>query len=144
MGDGNNQGDAQAVTPEQMQAAIFGMILELSPADAPQEQVAQLMQHAFEMELREDFQLAFDALFNPEKVKDKPMWGVRLHHRALAQPHLIYGPKRIDSQTSLPHVSSFALAYGLLTSPPLRAVLMAHGYRIEFVEIAPKSPIITM
>jgi len=142
--DGNPPAaEAPAITADQLQQAIFGMISELAPSTATPESIAEHMQFAYAMEGRADFMQAFDALFNPEKVKTKPLWGVRLHHRGLAEPHLIYGPKRVNGvETALPHLSSFALTYGLLTSPPLRAVLMTHGYRIEFVEIAPKSPIL--
>lgn len=129
---------------EQLQQAIFGMISALSPGVSP-EHVAKSMQFAYEMESREDFQLTFDTLFNPEKVAARPRWGVQLHHKALQEPALIHAPKRINgAEDEFPDLMSFALTYGLLTSPPLRAVLMAHGWRIEFVDIAekPKSPII--
>lgn len=138
-----NHPDGPQVSTEELQQAILGMIHALAPEGASIESVVQHTQFAYEMEGRDDFMQAFDALFNPEKVQDKPLWGVRLHHRGLSSPHLIYGPKRIDGvETALPNLSSFALTYGLLTSPPLRAVLMTHGWRIEFVEIQPKSPIL--
>lgn len=127
-----------------MQQAIFGMISALAPGVAP-ERVAECMRRAYAMETHADFQLAFEALFNPEKVKSKPRWGVRLHHKTLQAPHLVHGPKRINgAEDAFPDMMSFSLTYGLLTSPPLRAVLLAHGWHIEFVEIAqkPKSPII--
>lgn len=144
------QGGGQ-MTPEQLmelQRALIQLVAALGPSpdnsEASHEAAAKALQRAHEQENSQEFAQLWDALFNPAKVEAKPRWGVRLHHRSLGdQPHLFHCPKRLKGEGgSNADLASWALAFGLLTSPQSRAVLMLHGYHIEFVEIAQRSPIL--
>jgi len=129
-------------TLEQIAEGYINLVAHLGPAGTTQEQAMEALNLAQEMEQRPDWLQANDAFLSPERATKRPGFGVRLHHRKL-EPIFIKGTKRVGPATPTDDLLGFGLIVGLLTSPILRAVLIEHGYRAEFVEIAQKSPIIT-
>lgn len=135
--------DTEQMSPEELQqqllGAVVGMVHALAPEGTPEATAAQMVELAYQQAQRAEFAAAFDALFNPERVAQNARWGVQLTHRAAPDvPHLFHAPKRLGTDPSPADLASFCVAFGLLSSPDLRAVVMTLGYRIEFVDIAQK------
>lgn len=144
MSDDSQQlpGNGQAVDPQALMAQVlFVMVKGMAPPGTTDDAVAQALDYAIAMEDKPEFALAFERIYEDDKVAARPRWGIKLHH-ATVGTHLYHAPKRLGVRgngTDKPEdVSAFALSYGCFTSPALRAVLALHGYRIEFIEIAIK------
>lgn len=134
--------DATPPDGQQALVAMFQMIMALGPPGVSEESVSNSLEYAFGMEHKPEFALAFDCLFDAQKLAARARWGVRLHPPSGGSPILMHGPKRLGERVSKDDLLAFALALGAFTSPILRAVLALHGWRVEFVEVAEKPAII--
>jgi len=73
---------------------------------------------------------------DPQVRAQHPTWGFRLHNRGGAVTSKlgqVTTSKTFAELASLDEVLHYATIVALLTSPPARAVLAAHGYDLEFV-----------
>jgi len=74
-----------------------------------------------------------DALPSSENAKKFPLWGFLLLSPADGKSGLVKATKSLHG-TTLADVIQGVSIFALLTSPPARAVLYAHGFRLEFMQ----------
>ena len=74
-----------------------------------------------------------DALPASESAGKFPVWGFRLLSPQEGRAGLVKAPKALHG-ASLGDVIQSISVFALLTSPPARAILYAHGLRLEFLQ----------
>ncbi len=74
-----------------------------------------------------------DALPASESAGKFPIWGFRLLSPQEGKAGLVKAPKALPGANLGDAIQSISV-FALLTSPPARAVLYAHGYRLEFLQ----------
>jgi hypothetical protein len=134
---------APALNAAQLQVAgmITGLVAALS-STAPAPEVIQKIAVRALVEQEALGRVLEDAA-DPVKRAAHPEWGVKVAHTASGAEGVIRVPKDLSHCTSIDQIMHHAMIVALVTNPTPRALLLAHGFTVEFfqaVATPPKPP----